>query len=385
MVAGPAGSDDTESAFMVLERDREAGIAALWAVLMRAPSHPEVLLGWMRTKVKATLAAVDREPGSRVRRYAWPLANLAFAGLSGFGRTGDRRFIPPLVHAYRSALSHSDRAEGRRDDCRGRISAGWGGKQYVRRRWTVNVAAAGRVAEPLALLAGVIAGDGRLERRFGADIHPFLSAASAATEELDDERQWVGRAAFYPRPCSKDTEPLNHMAALGSASLALGDVTGDATHRDRAAAIAQTVRSAMESDEHGCVAWAYDPSPGRPRGRRPEWVWKAQVTARFIRAAAAAGVEFEQEDLTAIGEGLERHVFGARGPHVRFDGVPLRFEDFSGSLYGGWSSLLALIEWDDVAPGLRPLVEDVAAGRPEAGGWFDRPVGGVAYAHRIAG
>jgi hypothetical protein len=353
--------------------DRSAAVGALYARLMGVADR-EVLMDAIERVVAAGLGAARSDRGGPGSHLAWRWAYGAAAAALAFERTGDERFAAALAGAAAPVLEMRDSVVGRVDQCRARVGAGWSSGGVVPGRITTNVTLAGRIAEPLAHLVALAPRSTRLR----AAAEETSSAVGSALREFDDSYSAIGEAGYYPVACGRRPEPLNHLAAFGAALVRLHDATGDADLLARAAGLARWFAAATFRDRDGALVWRYDPSPGRPRGRGPEHVWKAQVTVHFIALAADHGL-VEASVLEEVRQTLSNHVFRPEGPAATIEADAEPLSDYRG-VRGGASSLLPLNELGgDVAK----AVERLVASDPGIGGWFARPHGLTAYAGRI--
>jgi hypothetical protein len=351
---------------------RAGAVRELYTRLM-AVADREVLLSEIELVAARGLAEAgsDRGPGSHL---AWRWAYAAEAAAQAYEETGDERFAAALAHMAVPVLDMRDAVVGRLDECLGRVGAGWSSSSVAPGRIATNVTLAGRIAEPLAHLAALAGRSPEL-----AQIAPgAVAAARAAVEDLEERYVPQGGAGYYRVACGDRAEPLNHLAALGSALVRLHDVTGDRSLLDRAAALARWFSAATFRARNGTLVWRYDPAPGRPRGRGPEHVWKAQITVHFVVLAAARGV-LERGLLDEVRRTLLTNVFLPDGPAATIESDREPLAGYRG-LRGGPSALLPLNELGgDVAV----AVERLVASDPGLGGWFARPHGLPAYARRL--
>jgi hypothetical protein len=353
---------------------RDEAVLELYARLMEM-SEPEVLLAEIERVAARGLAEAEADiaPGSHL---AWRWAFAAEAAAKAYEGSGDDRFAAALAGMVAPVLGMRDAAVGRVDECLGRVGAGWSSGSVVPGRLTTNVTLAGRIAEPLAHLVALA------DRNAGlAELAPAaLAAASAAIGDLEERYVSGDGAGYYRVACGDRAEPLNHLAAFGSAVLRIHDVTGDRSLLERAAGLADWFTAATFRDRNGTLVWRYDPAPGRLRGRSPEHVWKAQVTVHFLVLAVARGV-LGGEVLDEVRRTLLTNVFLPEGPAATIESDREPLAAYRG-MRGGPSSLLPL---NELGGEVAAAVEHLVAADPGVGGWLARPHGLLAWALRLGG
>lgn len=378
LVTDPEARERVERALTGRAR-RRARAAVLYEELMRAPAHPEVLYDYLRRRAIGLLAHASRD--DRASSYGWGLASAWYAGLRAFEATGQRRFLGLLASTFERVLEQRDCVLGLEDECRGGVGRGWGSTRFVRGRYTASITTTGRIAYPVLLFCRLVGGSRSLERALGEQAARFLPAVEEALADLDGDFVAVGEEGYYQGPVSPAAEPLNHTAWAGAAYLALHELTGRRGHRERAARLARFLLASMYDDGAGHPVWDYAPDPGTHRGRSPERLWKAQVTVRFVAAAAEAGLVLTGEHLRAVGSTLAANVFLPGGRiNTRIDRVVEPFETFRGVVHGGYGGLIGLVEAESYCPGLRDRIAEVVATRPEVGGWLGSDAAAMGYA-----
>lgn len=381
LVADPEARARVEQA-LGGEGGRRARAAILYGELMRAPAHPDVLYDYLQRRAVRLLAGATSD--NRASNYGWGLASVWYSGVRAFEATGQRRFLGLLASTFERVLGQRDCVLGLEDECRGMVGRGWGSTRFVRGRYTASITTTGRIAYPVLLFCRLVARRKALEGPFGEQARRFLPAVAEALADLDGDFVAVGDEGYYHGPASSDAEPVNHTAWAGAAYLVLHELTGLPEHRERAARLARFLRLCMYDDGAGRPVWDYAPDSRTHRGRSPEWLWKAQVTIRFITAAAEAGVEFTTADLRALGSTLSENVFLPGGRiNTRIDRVARPFDTFRGVVHGGYGGLIGLVEAEGFCPGLRARIVEVVATRPELGGWLGSDAAAMGYARLL--
>jgi len=354
----------------------------MYAGIMRAPADPDVLLGYLRRRIRKALR--KSLPGNRAPALAWPVSTCCYAAVAAFKASGQRRLLKLVAETFASILPYRDMETGVVDECLGRVSRGWGGTQFAKGRYATNVTTVGRIVYPVALFCAVVRADGALQQQYGAQAETFLPVLEEVLTDLDDAFVTAGDAGYYRRPCSQRPEPMNHMAWAGCAFLTLHDLTGTTQYLERAERLARYLKAAMYDDGAGHLVWDYDPTPADHRGSVPERLWKAQVTTQFMACAAEKGVVFAPDDLGAVCATLQENVFLARGRiNTRIDRVAEPLDGYTGRTHAGMGSLIAFLELEDHCAGLKDRIVDVVANRPGAGGWFTTAPGAIGYARRL--
>jgi len=362
--------------------DSAAAVRGLHRALIVSEPDSELLLAYLRRRITRSLKTAD--PDNRAPVYAWPVSTCCYSAVRAYEATRDRRYLNLVADTFERILPFRDRELGRRDQCRGRVGAGWGGTQFAKGKYTTNITTAGRIAYPIVLLHRVVAAGERLRRAMGDRVRGYLAVVEEVLADLDDDFITIEDEGLYPRPGTDRPEPANHMAWAGAAFLELHAATGSEAYLDRAERIARFLHRSLRDDGAGGVVWGYAPSP-RDRDGGPERVWKAQVTTQFMTAAAGHGVEFARDDLRRIGATILRNVFLPDGRiNTRIDRVVEPFGSFGGRVHGGLGSVVGLLELEPYAPALRQRVVDLVADDPGVGGWFGTAPGAVGYTRLLA-
>lgn len=381
LVTDPQARERVEQALAGRGR-RRARAGLLHEELMRAPAHPEVLYDYLRRRAIGLLAGASRD--NRASNFGWGLASVWYSGLRAFEATGQRRFLGLLASTFDKVLEQRDCVLGVEDECRGGVGRGWGSTRFVRGRYTASITTTGRIAYPILLFCRLAEHSRGLERAFGEQAARFLPAVEGALADLDGDFVMMGDEGYYHGPASADAEPLNHTAWAGAAYLVLHELTGRSEHRERAVRLARFLLASMYDDGAGHPVWDYAPAPDTHRGRSPERLWKAQVTIRFMAAAAEADAVLTGEHLRAVGSTLTTNVFLPGGRiNTRIDRVAEPLETFRGVVHGGYGGLIGLLEAEDFSPGLRDRISGVVATRPEVGGWLGSDAAAMGYARLL--
>lgn len=362
-----------------LDADRQSAVLGLYSEAMRLPATEAVLFSYLNRYLPERLEELDRTPESRGHSYAWPVSYFLDAALTGFERTGSHRLMDLAAQALDHMLDRRDDATASPDTIRGAVVPCWGGEGFVPGEHTVNVTAGGRISHQFARFSAVAGAAGvHLER---AD--RYIAAAVESLGVFDGEyREESDGGGWYPVAGGDLPEALNHLAAIGSALLAVHDVTGDSDTLERARGLARFVRSAWYQESDGVTVWDYAPEAASRRGGGTEFVWKAQVTMGFIGMAAGRSVVFGAEDLATAWGAFDAHVFTPRGVNAT---IYSRFRplDLFGDHRGGYQSLLPLLAIAGDTRGMDDAIEEIVASTPWAGGWLHRSQGAVGYASRL--
>ena len=257
-----------------------------------------------------------RDSDNESATLAWGESYVMMSLAAMFRGTGDPLYLDRLARHIDGVLAQRDDARGVAD-YRGVSGACWrntsyqpGGEAYC---YAVH---SGMIGFPLAEFARLVGAAGLRDEAapdgetYGAKAERYVSAAREVVAYHDDE--WSAAGYYFVRPSASFLSyagrdlPLNQSNALGRLLLALADVTGEATYRDRAAALALRFRDQLTTDAGGAYLWNYW---GGDYSASGEDVSHAGINVGFAALAAARSVEFGGADLDAFAATFVDHVY----------------------------------------------------------------------------
>jgi hypothetical protein len=351
------------------------------------PGALDTLIDYLRIAIPYNAELAWRHAGLELggKFLAWNLAYDIDAAVAAFERTGDRRLIPILDHAFDVALRMRDDRVGRKDDVRGRIMPAWGSNRYNpgKKDWMAWDAFTGMIAYPGLVYARLLrdrfdlpeqaAGAKRLE----ADLRTAVDAFDDWWR-IDEE----SGEGYYFDPLYQDVAPLNHMNLLGLAHIELCTNFASPASCKKAFGLASFFRRHLKRANDGTCSWEYWAGATLPahRSTAGEDITHAHINVRFAHLAYEHSIVFDRSDMGCMARTMTQKVMRPTGDWaMAVDGTGNLVES---KLHEGLSAWAQLEAFD---PTIGPKIEEFMMGRPDAYplGWMSYASGPGSFARKL--
>ena len=358
----------------------------LYAELMLAETDPDLLYGAAQTDIAAAFKNGEEDPLNYGQYFSWGLSRPLQACLIAYEATGQVRFLDLVADAYERVLPLRDSELGRVDELRRRAIRSWGTTAYGwQGRYTAEITSASRISYPIVRWIKFVRSDPELLSKYGARAEKYLQTVRQAMDEFRGEYRTVegtNEGYFVHLPTGK-VEPLNHMALAGACLAFLSDLTGEPKYMEMATGIAHYFKASMWVDENDCLVWQYWPQPDDRTSPPVEHVWKSRITIELPLEFGRRGIVFSEQDMQRLCNTLLMNIYQGNGNWSK--NISSDYSDFDATAQepSGLLCVTPYIQLDQYNPGVREVIEEMIATRPDCGGWLQRSHAILGYAHRL--
>jgi len=242
-----------------------------------------------------------RPPAIRVRLEGsylfWHEPFVMLTLLSAYEGTGDTQYLKKLMAEIDHVLRLRDDRQGIRDEVRGRVMPAWstdfpeaaGGRRYCR------VVHAADLTFPIARCAHLIHQSPTLSEVYDDKAKYYLQQVIETVEAFESNwregpqagQGYYGEFALY----GDVLYPYKGSTAMGQVHLALYQITGDVSYRQRVEKIARYFQGGL-GNRGGRYVWAY--SPAMPR---VEDIGHGGASVDFAVRCCRTGIVFDEQDM----------------------------------------------------------------------------------------